>query len=65
MISDQRGDLFPSLVDQVSGLIIREALRLTGNNHTWAAKMLGISRPTLLAKIDKYGLKEKARMRED
>jgi two-component system NtrC family response regulator/two-component system nitrogen regulation response regulator GlnG len=30
---------------------------MTGGNRTRAAKLLGLSRPTLIAKIEKYGLK--------
>ncbi len=38
-------------------MVISEALVLTGGNRTRAAKLLGLSRPTLLARIEKYGLK--------
>ncbi len=36
--------------------LIREAMDLTGGNISSAAKMLGVSRPTLYAKLKKYGL---------
>ena len=36
---------------------VAEALRLSGGNRSQAAKRLGISRPTLLARIEKYGLR--------
>ncbi len=36
---------------------IREALKRTGNNRLQASKILGISHPTLLSKIKKYGIK--------
>ena len=47
-----------------SGLSFAEAeqqlleitLRMTGYNHSRAAKLLGVSRPTILAKIRQYGL---------
>ena len=45
------------LTDQVSGLIIAEALTLTGGNRTRAAEMLGLSRPTLLARMEKHKLR--------
>jgi DNA-binding protein Fis len=38
-------------------MLVGEALNLTGGNRSRAAKLLGISRPTLHAKIDKYHLK--------
>ncbi|MEW5774143.1 MAG: sigma-54 dependent transcriptional regulator [Thermodesulfobacteriota bacterium] len=48
--------LFENLTDHIAALIITEALKATGNNRTHAAKLLGLSRPTLIAKIEKYGL---------
>jgi nitrogen regulation protein NR(I) len=50
-------DRFETCVDRFASLLIREALDLTGGNRSRAARLLGISRPTLLAKIDKYRLK--------
>jgi len=38
-------------------VLVGEALNLTGGNRSQAAKLLGMSRPTLHAKIDKYDLK--------
>ncbi|MBI4774527.1 MAG: sigma-54-dependent Fis family transcriptional regulator [Deltaproteobacteria bacterium] len=54
--SNEEKDLFASLIDHFSGIIISEALNLTGGNRSQAAKLLGLSRPTLLAKIEKYGI---------
>jgi DNA-binding protein Fis len=34
-----------------------EALNLTGGNRSRAAKLLGLSRPTLLAKVEKYEIR--------
>ncbi len=48
--------LFETLTDAYAALIIAEALKATTNNRTHAAKLLGLSRPTLIAKIEKYGL---------
>ena len=50
-------DVFEACMDHFASLIISEALDLTGGNRSRAAKLLGISRPTLLSKIDKYRLK--------
>ena len=50
-------DVFDTCMDHFASLIISEALDLTGGNRSRAAKLLGISRPTLLSKIDKYRLK--------
>ncbi|MGB8991732.1 MAG: sigma-54 dependent transcriptional regulator [Desulfobaccales bacterium] len=50
-------DVFEKYMDHFASLLISEALDMTGGNRSRAAKLLGISRPTLLAKIDKYRLK--------
>jgi transcriptional regulator with PAS, ATPase and Fis domain len=41
---------------EIEAQLIRITLRMTGNNHTRTAKLLGISRPTLLHKIRENGL---------
>ena len=43
-------------MDNMGALIIREALDLCAGNRSQAARLLGLSRPTLLARIDKYHL---------
>ncbi len=48
--------LFEDAVDRFSALLINEALNFTNGNRSRAARLLGISRPTLHAKIDKYQL---------
>lgn len=65
LVSRKRDNLFVSLLDQLSSVIISEALRLTGNNRSQAAKMLSLSRPTLLSKIDKYQLNKKTEVNLD
>ena len=57
-LMDQAGNAaFEHVLDSVAKNTIAEALELTGGNRTRAAKLLGLSRPTLIAKIEKYGLK--------
>ncbi len=53
------GRLFDELMDNFASKVIREALNFTEGNRTRAAKLLGLSRPTLLSRIEKYGLKIK------
>jgi transcriptional regulator with PAS, ATPase and Fis domain len=48
---------FELLMDYAGRLVISEALEITGGNRTRAARLLGMSRPTLAARIEKYGLK--------
>jgi DNA-binding NtrC family response regulator len=49
--------LFDGLTDHFICLLINESLTLTAGNRSRAARLLGISRPTLLSKIEKYRLK--------
>jgi nitrogen regulation protein NR(I) len=57
LASGEGKEVFEVCMDRFAGLLISEALDLTGGNRSRAAKLLGISRPTLLSKIDKYRLK--------
>lgn len=57
--------IFRDLADQFAELVITEALNLTGGNRSRAATLLGLSRPTLLARIDKYGIKLETSARKD
>ena len=49
--------VFETCVDRFSSILIAEALNMTAGNRSQAAKLLGLSRPTLHAKMDKYHLK--------
>jgi len=57
LAQDGGENLFGSLMDRFAGILIAEALNITSGNRSRAAKLLGLSRPTLLSKIEKYGLK--------
>ena len=48
---------FEMLMDYSGRLVVGEALEITDGNRTRAARLLGMSRPTLIARIEKYGLK--------
>ena len=48
---------FETIMDHVGRIVVREALQYTGGNRTRAARLLGMSRPTLLARMERYGLK--------
>ena len=50
-------NIFDSCMDRFASVVISEALNLTGGNRSQAAKLLGLSRPTLHSKIEKYRLK--------
>ncbi|MGE4291075.1 MAG: sigma-54-dependent transcriptional regulator [Desulfovibrio sp.] len=51
------GDAFEAMINAVGKIAVSEALEMTDGNRTRAAKLLGMSRPTLIARIEKYGLK--------
>ena len=54
--NDAEGRVFEHIMDHMGSLVIAEVLRTTGGNRTQAAKILGMSRPTLLSRIEKYDL---------
>ena len=56
-------DLFERLLDECSRVILSEALAVTEGNRSQAARILGISRPTLHARMDKYGITVEARIK--
>jgi two-component system NtrC family response regulator/two-component system nitrogen regulation response regulator GlnG len=62
-LASGRESLFEELMDHFGQCVIREALEATGGNRTQAARLLGLSRPTLIAKIEKYGLRIESRVR--
>jgi DNA-binding NtrC family response regulator len=47
---------YSDMMNTLSAIIIGEALKICQGNHSKTAKYLGISRPTLLAKIDKLNI---------
>jgi DNA-binding NtrC family response regulator len=57
--------VFDSCMDLFARILISEALNLTGGNRSQAAKLLGLSRPTLHSKIEKYGLKLKTSVKDE
>jgi DNA-binding protein Fis len=50
-------NLFDACMDRFASILIGETLNATGGNRSRAAKLLGLSRPTLISKIEKYRLK--------
>ena len=53
----EQENLFENCMDHFGSVLVGEALNLTGGNRSQAAKLLGMSRPTLQAKIEKFDLK--------
>ena len=52
-------------MDRFARIIVTEALNITQGNRSHAAKLVGLSRPTLLSKIDKYQIHIKTRVEQD
>jgi two-component system nitrogen regulation response regulator GlnG len=65
LVSEEQGEAFTRLMDRFTGIVLSEALTLTGGNRSKAAQLLGISRPTLQAKIQKHGVKSETTFRPD
>jgi len=59
------GSTFEAILDRCTSILVGEALKLAGGNRSRAAKLLGLSRPTLHSKIEKYGLKLQTLVREE
>jgi len=54
LLTESYGKCYDEIMDKIAYLVISEALEQTRGNRSQAAKMLGFSRPTLLAKIEKF-----------
>jgi nitrogen regulation protein NR(I) len=65
MTSEDGKHTFEKIMDHFAGILIGEALNLTAGNRSQAAKLLGLSRPTLNSKIEKHGLKLKTSVEKE
>ncbi|UCF93110.1 MAG: sigma-54-dependent Fis family transcriptional regulator [Desulfobacterales bacterium] len=65
MESEGEKNMYDALMDRFASIMISEALNIAKGNRSRAAKLLGLSRPTLHSKIEKYGLKLKTWVEED
>jgi len=65
LIGNSQDDRYEALMERFSSLLISEALDLTAGNRSQAARLLGLSRPTLQAKIEKYRLKVETSVKSD
>jgi nitrogen regulation protein NR(I) len=63
--SSEQSDLFNTCIDELSTILISETLSQTDGNRSKAARLLGLSRPTLHSKIDKYQLHLKTIVNDD
>jgi len=65
ILSGPEEDLFEKCVDRFSRILLSEALTITGGNRSQSARLLGLSRPTLHSKIEKYGLKFETSVKDE
>ena len=65
LLSPANENIFDSFTDHFASILISEALNLTGGNRSQTAKLLGLSRPTLHSKIEKYHIKFETSVKED
>jgi DNA-binding NtrC family response regulator len=54
LVNGGKEKTFDSCVDHIAAMLISEALELSNDNRSQAARLLGISRPTLHAKMEKF-----------
>jgi len=57
LVSGMNENMFDYCMDHFASALISEALSITSGNRVRAAKLLGLSRPTLQSKIEKYKIK--------
>jgi len=58
-------NMFDAFMDYFGSALVSEALKISAGNRTRASKLLGITRPTLQSKIEKYNLKIEAAVSKD
>jgi DNA-binding NtrC family response regulator len=51
-----KGQLLDGLLNEVERTVLTEALQCVGHHRTRVADLLGLSRPTLYSKLERYGL---------
>ena len=62
MIKERDPYRFDDFMDIIAGIVISEALKSTDGNRTQAARLLGMSRPTLHARIEKHNIRMKTQI---
>jgi DNA-binding protein Fis len=60
LLLEKNGKVYKSILNEVEKPLIEAILERVGGNQVKAAKMLGINRNTLRAKIKKLGIKPKS-----
>ena len=55
--TSEEANKFDAVMDHFASILVGEALNMTRGNRSQAARLLGLSRPTLHSKIEKYRLR--------
>ncbi|MBI4436230.1 MAG: sigma-54-dependent Fis family transcriptional regulator [Candidatus Omnitrophica bacterium] len=64
-VDAKKGSLYANVVEETEKILLIEVLKKMQGNQTQAAKLLGISRPTLKDKINKLGIRKEVHIQED
>ena len=56
LYNERKGELYRAIMDRVERPLIEHALLRTGGNQLGAARLLGINRNTIRAKMRKLGI---------
>jgi DNA-binding NtrC family response regulator len=56
---------YANLMDRFSSMVITEALSMCDGNRSKASRLLGMSRPTLLSRMERLGLRVSAKVSSD
>lgn len=64
-LQKQSTSLYKDIIEEIEKTLFIEVLKQTQGNQSQAAKLLGISRPTLKEKIEKLGLKKVVDLKEE
>ncbi|MBR5050790.1 MAG: hypothetical protein IKX75_05600, partial [Desulfovibrio sp.] len=62
VLASHAGSAFDVCMDAMGRAVVKRALELCQGNRSRAARLLGLSRPTLLARMERYGLKVETRI---
>jgi len=65
LTSEAEDNIFDTCMDRLAGILISEVLNIAKGNRSRAAKLLGLSRPTLHSKIEKYRIELETSVKKD
>lgn len=63
-LANRDSGLYKDVIEEVERVLILETLKQVNGNQSEAAKILGVSRPTLKDKIDKFGMRKVISLQE-